>query len=112
MARSTPATITPTAAGAVATPTAPDATGDIIDPGGILLVIAGATPTTVTIQTTRKVSGLSVGNGGGTVAANTARAFVLNASLYKQAADAVAGANKVLVDYSSVATITRTVLAG
>lgn len=112
MARTSPATITPSAAGAVATPTAPDATGDIVEPGGILLVIAGATPTTVSIHTTRTVGGLPLGNGGGTVAANTARAFNLPASLYKQPADAGVGPGKVLVDYTSVATITRVVLAG
>lgn len=112
MARSTPTTVTPTAAGAVVTPTAPDATGDIIDPGGVLVVLAGATPTTVTIQTTKTVGDLAVEDGGGTVAANTARAFNLPASLYKQPADATVGPSKVLVDYSSIATITRMVLAG
>jgi hypothetical protein len=113
MARTSVTTVASTLAGAVATPTAPVADGDIVDAGRArLLVIAGATPTTVSIPTPATVNGLAVADAGGTVAANTARWFgPFPARLFAQPADAVVGAGRVLVDYSSVATVTRSVLA-
>ena len=113
MARTSVTTVAPSLAGTVATPTAPVADGDIVDAGNVrLLVSAGATPTTVTIPTPATVDGLSVGDAGGTVGANTSRVFgPFPARLFAQPSDAVVGAGRVLVDYSSVATVTRTVLA-
>lgn len=112
MPRTTPGQITPTLAGALATPTAPDVLGDIVPAGSRLLVICGATPTTVTVQATGTDSGLALPNAVGTVAANTARWFgPFSSRLFAQADDATVGPNQVLVDYSSVTTTTRVVLS-
>lgn len=111
MPRTTPAQISPSLAGALATPGVPDALGDIVPAGSRLLVICGATGTTVTVQATATDSGLELPDGGGTVAPNTARLFgPFPSRLFAQADDATVGPNAVLVDYSSVATVTRVVL--
>lgn len=112
MARTSVTTVEPSYAGVVATPTAPIIDGDIIDTGDVrLFVSCGATPTTVTIQTPAKTESLDIAEAGGTVAANTSRVFgPFPARLFAQASDATVGANRVLVDYSSVATVTRVVL--
>ncbi len=112
MARTTPTPIVPTITGALATPGTPDATGDILPPNGTLVVICGATPSTVTIDTTQTIEGLPLPDAGGVVAANTTRVFKLGpAGLFKQPSDASVGPNQVLVNYSSVATCTRFVIS-
>ena len=115
MARSTPTACGRSLkGGALATINAPSSDGDIIDAGSTLLVIAGATPTDVTVVPVGgDYAGLTLENAGGTVAANTARRFgPFGANVFAQPSDAVTGAGKVLVNYSSVATITRLVEAG
>lgn len=113
MARTSVTTVKPTLGGALATPDAPVEDGDIIDAGSVrLLVICGATGTTVSIVTPATVDGLAVEDAGGAVAPNTARVFgPFAARLFAQPSDAVVGAGRVLVNYSSVATVTRKVLA-
>lgn len=113
MARTSVTTVVPTLGGALATPDAPIADGDIIDAGAVrLLVACGATGTTVSIITPATVDGLAVADAGGAVAPDTARVFgPFPARLFAQPADAPVGAGRVLVDYSSVATVTRKVLA-
>jgi hypothetical protein len=111
MARSTPTAVGKSLKdGALATPTVPDVTGDIIPAGATLLVIAGATAVNVTITPTRTFSGLELEAAGGAVAASTARRFgPFSSSLFAQDADAAIGAGAVLVDYSNVTTVTRLV---
>ena len=113
MARVSVTTVSASLSGAVCTPSAPTVDGDIIDSGDVLLIVeAGATPTTVTIQATKTIEGLALADASGTVAANTARAFgPFPANLFAQASDAAVGPSRVLVDYSSVATVTRRVVA-
>lgn len=113
MARSTPAAVAPSLSGTVATPTAPNADGDIVPAGARLLVInGGATSITVTIDTTATDSGLALPDAGGAIAAGASRLFgPFPARLFAQPSDAPVGANAVLVDYSAVASVTRVVLA-
>lgn len=111
MPRTQPAAVSASLAGALATPTAPDALGDIVPAGSRVLVICGATGTTVTAQTTGTDSGLALPDAGGTVAPNTARLFgPFPSRLFAQADDATVGPNAVLVDYTSTTTVTRVVL--
>lgn len=111
MARSTPSVVLSTPTGAVATPTAPNADGDIVPVGSRLLVQCGATGTTVTIQTPGTQDGLAIAEAGGAVAANSARWFgPFTSRAYKQASDAPVGPGAVLVDYSSIVTVTRVLL--
>lgn len=111
MARAIPTPVTASYAGTVVPLTAPPADGDVIPTNAQVLVAAGATPTTVTIVSTGTVGGLDVEDAGGTVAANTTRLFgPFPARLFAQPSDASVGASRVLVDYSSVATVTRAVL--
>jgi hypothetical protein len=113
MPRSTPVPVAPSHAGTVVPLTAPDALGDIIDPGNVrLLVTCGATGTTVTIATTATEDGLVIADAGGDVAPSTSRLFgPFPARLFAQPSDATVGANRVLVDYSSVTDVTRAVLS-
>lgn len=113
MARVSVTTVPASLVGAVCTPVAPTVDGDIIDTGNVLLIVAaGATPTTVTIRATKTIETLALANAVGTVAANTERAFgPFPASLFAQASDAAVGPSRVLVDYSAIATITRRVVA-
>ncbi|MHA6626884.1 hypothetical protein ACU61A_15725 [Pseudonocardia sichuanensis] len=113
MARSTPAALSPTLGGVLATPTEPSVDGDVVPAGSRLLVInGGATAVTVTVDTTATDSGLVLPDAGGAVAAGAARLLgPFPARLFAQPADAAEGANAVLVDYSAVTDVTRVVLA-
>ncbi len=114
MARSTPTPVSPTLAGAVYSLAAPSADGDILPVGNVFLLVnnGGGSPITVTIQTTATKGGLDVTDGGGAVANGTSRVFgPFPASMFGQADDAVVGANKVLVDYSAITSVTRVVLS-
>lgn len=107
MARADVTTQTITAAGGTVTLTAPPADGDIVDLDGILTVVAGATPTTVTIVTPGTVEDLAIAEGTVAVAASTRVEIPIRRRSYRQPVDAAEGAGRVLVNYSSVATITR-----
>jgi hypothetical protein len=111
MPRSTPTPITPDPRlGALAAPTAPDALGDIIPTGSVLLVVeCGATGTTVDIPTPATTAeGFAIADGGGPVASNTTRVFgPVPSRLFAQPPDALEGPGQTLVNYSSVATVTR-----
>jgi hypothetical protein len=114
MARSTPTPVTPTVAGTVVTMGAAPVDGDILPVGpnvALLVTNGGGSPITVTIQTTAEKAGLAVADAGGAVANGTSRIFgPFPASLFAQADDAVVGANKVLVDYSAITSVTRAVI--
>lgn len=113
MARTTVPTVRPQLKdGALVDPPALVADGDIIDAGAVVLVVtAGASPTTVTIPTVRTVHGLATEDAGGVVAAGTTRVFgPFPRALFAQPADAEEGPGRVLVDYSSVTDVTRQVL--
>lgn len=113
MARTSVPTVVPTLDGALVAPPAVVADGDIIDAGGNvrLVVTCGATGTTVTIPTPATYRGLAIADAGGAVASGTTRVFgPFPSGLFAQPADAVVGAGRVLVDYSSVATVTRQVI--
>ncbi|MGL5911659.1 MAG: hypothetical protein ACRCZP_16785 [Phycicoccus sp.] len=90
--------------------TAPIIDGDIVDVPSILRVKTGATPTNVTIQVPLTINGLTVGPRVVAVPANSERDIPVRDSSYKQPVGAVVGARRALVDYSSVATVTRAVV--
>lgn len=111
-ARIVPTPIVASYAGTIAALTAPTVDGDIVPANSQLLVAAGATPTVVTVPTTGTVSGLPIDDVVVTVAANTTRLIgPFAARLFAQPSDASVGPSKVLVNYSSITTITRVVLA-
>lgn len=113
MPRTVLAPVVPSFAGTPAPLEAPTLDGDVIPTGDVrLLVECGATGTTVTIPTTATVDGLAVTDAGGTVAPGTVAVFgPFPHRLFAQPLDAIEGAAAVLVDYSSVTDVTRTVLA-
>lgn len=116
MARTNVATQKITRAGLAPVLTAPAGTGptngDIIDSGAVaLMVTAGATPTTVTVVSVPTVDGLDVEDLTVTVAADTTSLIgPFPSRTFGQPSDS-ADAGRVYVDYSSVATITRGVVA-
>lgn len=113
MARLSVTTVKASLSGELAAATAPNADGDIIDAGPVILVVtAGAAPVTVTIQTTATDTGLDVEDAGGAVAASATRIFgPFPARLFAQASDAAVGPNRVLVDYGGLVDLTRRVVA-
>lgn len=113
MPRSIPTPVGPSLAGTLVVPTAPDVLGDIVPSGNVLLVVeCGATPTVVTVETTATDTGLDIEDAGGPVAANAIRVFgPFPKRLFAQLSDAAVGPNQVLVDYSSVVTVTRYLIA-
>ena len=113
MARSNPTAVVPDYDGAALTPTAPDATGDVLDPGDVLVVVATTTATPHTDVETDPNETVQDPDVGGTVPTGSLRAFrVPPARLAAQPGDAVEGAGRVLASYSSVAGVTRYVLKG
>ena len=112
MPRSTPATQAATVAGLNPVAfTAPDALGDVVDPGTILLVQNDSGGLiTVTVQTPGDVNGLAIAENAVAVAAGAMCAVRLDAQTY-QRPNGVADAGKVYVDYSAVASVTRAVIA-
>lgn len=98
-------------AGLAVAMTAPTADGDIVDAGSVMLVVnngAGASMN-VTILNPSTQEGLAVGNRVVAVAAGTTKHIPITRQ-FKQPADAVVGPNQALVDYSSVASVTRAVI--
>ena len=112
MPRSTPAIQAATVAGLNPVAfTAPDALGDTVDPGTILLVQNdSAGVVTVTVQTPGDVNGLAIAENAVAVAAGAMCAIQLDAHTY-QRPNGSADAGKVYVDYSAVASVTRAVIA-
>lgn len=106
MARTDVTTRVITRAGSTPAPTAPIIDGDIIDWGTILRVITGATGTTVTIQTAT-YDGFALAAVQVVIPANQSRDISLVAPAFKQPTTASIGAGRVLVDYTSVVTVTR-----
>lgn len=88
--------------------TAPIIDGDIADWGTCLRVVCGATGTTVTVQTAT-YDGFALAASQVVIPANQSRDIALTAAPFRQPASAPIGASRVLVDYSSVATVTREV---
>jgi len=114
MARSTPATQRITLAGTNVALTAPSVDGDIIAPGQVFLRInnGGGAPITVTAQTPGTVSGLAIADAPITIPAGQQRDWgPFPSSLFAQPADAGVGPGKVLVDYSSITSVTRAVVS-
>jgi hypothetical protein len=114
MARLTPARVVPDYNGAVVTPGAPNADGDILTPGDTLVVVnASGGSINVTVDVTATYETVPVSDIVGAVAAGVTAAFkVPPARLAAQASDAAVGPTKVLVNYSAQADVTRYVLAG
>ncbi len=112
MPRSTPATQAATVVGLNPVAfTAPDALGDVVDPGSILLVQNdSAGVVTVTVQTPGNVEGLALAENAVAVAAGAMCAITLDSRTYKRP-NGAADAGKVYVDYSAVASVTRAVIA-
>ncbi len=113
MARTAPTTEAATVVGLnPVTFSAPDATGDSLDPGCILLVqndSGGAI--TVTVQTPGDVEGLAVAENIVSVGAGAMAAINLDARTYERPVSAGTDVGKVYVDYSAVASVTRAVIA-
>lgn len=94
--------------------TAPAAEGDIIDPGNVILWVnnGAGTSMTVTVQSNMTVDGLTLPNQTVTVPAAGVRLIgPFPARTFAQSADATVGPSRVLVDYSSVASVTRAVIS-
>lgn len=115
MPRSTPATQSVRSSLGVAdlNPTAPDALGDVCDPGTYLEVRnASGGSITVTVQTPGVEgpgAGLAVADNAVVVAAGKSAVIFLDASLYQRPRTAGSDVGKVYVDYSAVASVTRAV---
>lgn len=114
MARNSVTTQSITRAGLTPALTAPNVDGDIIDSGACWLHVfngAGA-PITVTVQSPVTVDDLAVADLAVTVAAGALKLIgPFPARTFRQPADAAVGAGRVLVDYSSVTSVTRAVVA-
>lgn len=116
MARQSPATQRITRAGLNVAMTAPNADGDILPAGQVALQVlngAGA-PITVTVQTPGTDPATGADRAELTVsvpAAGTRLIGPFPASLFAQEADAAVGPLGVLVDYSSIASVTRAVVS-
>lgn len=114
MARQSPAVQRITLPGLAPALTAPNSDGDILPAGQVALWVkngAGA-PITVTVQTPGTVAGLAIADA--TVSVPAAGERMLGpfpTSVFAQPADAGVGALGVLVDYSSVTSVTRAVLS-
>lgn len=111
MARAVPTPVART--GFVLAPnlTAAVADGDIVDVGTRLWVLNGSGASiNVTAVVTTEVSGLEVEDLIEPVPAGAARLIGPFSNLFKQPADAVEGAGKVLINYSAVASVTRGVV--
>lgn len=110
MARSTPATQVITDAGRVVALTAPNADGDIVDPGGsgLFAVVDNASGVTVTVTLVnpRTYQGLDVADRVVSVPAGQ-RWHIPVPAMFTQDADAVEGPGKCLINYSAVASVTR-----
>jgi hypothetical protein len=112
MARTSVTTQSITRAGLNTAMTAPPVDGDIIDAGAVFLEVlnGSGSPITVTVQTAGTVEGLPVEDLAVTVPAAGNRRIGPFPGVFKQAADAVVGAGRVLVDYSAVTSVTRAVV--
>ncbi len=114
MARQSVTTQRITRAGTNVALSAPNADGDIVDTGQVALVVTngGGSPITVTVITPGDVVGLAVADLEVTVPASGTRHIgPLPTSVFAQAADAVTGAGRALVDYSSITSVTRAVIS-
>lgn len=111
MARTSVTTQVITRAGLNVAMTAPVADGDIIDGGNTILVVnnGGGASITVTVQTPYTVEGQAVEELTVSVPAAGTREIGPFPGIFKQPADASVGPGRVLVDYSSVTSVTRAV---
>jgi hypothetical protein len=115
MPRSTPATQSVKSSLGVAdlNPTAPDALGDVVDPGTYLFVDNGSGGSiNVTVQTPGVEGpgvGLAVADNVVAVPAGKFAVIYLDPSLYQRPRSAGSDIGKVYVDYSAVASVTRAV---
>lgn len=93
--------------------TAAVADGDIIDSGAVFLHVKNASgvSVTVTIETPVTLDGLALADQAVAVPAAGERMIgPFPARTFQQPADAAVGANRVLVNYSAVASVTRAVV--
>jgi hypothetical protein len=114
MARQSPATQRITLAGLNPAMTAPNADGDILPAGQVALRVTngGGSPITVTAITPGTVVGLAIADATLAVPAGATRDWgPFPASVFAQPADAPVGASRVLVDYSSITSVTRAVVS-
>ncbi len=114
MARTSVTTQRITRAGLEPVLTAPVADGDIVDPGNVAVWVDNGSGASITVTaiTPGTVSGLAVADLAVVVPAGESRLVgPLPASVFAQPADADPGANRVLVDYSAVASVTRAVVS-
>lgn len=112
MARTSVTTQEITRAGLNAALTGPVADGDIIDAGPVILEVANGSggSITVTVQTPGTVGGLDIADLAVSVPASGTREIgPFPAHLFAQPVDAATGPGRVLVDYSSVTSVTRCV---
>jgi hypothetical protein len=114
MARTSVTTQRITRAGLHVAMAAPVADGDIIDAGQVSLRVhnaSGAT-ITVTVQTPATVQGLAVEELEVDIPAAGQRDIgPFPSAVFAQAADALVGAGRALVDYSDVTSVTRAVVS-
>jgi len=114
MARASVTTQTISRTGLTPVMTGPTLDGDIIDSGAVQLHVLNSSgaPITVTVQSPVTVDGLAVEDQEITVAAGALKiAGPWPARTFRQDADAVVGPGRVLVDYSSVTSVTRAVVS-
>ncbi|HEY0638715.1 MAG TPA: hypothetical protein VGD67_13780 [Pseudonocardiaceae bacterium] len=114
MARTSVTTQVITRAGLAPNLTGPVADGDIIDSGACWLHVLNGSgaPITVTVQTPVTVDGLPLDDLEVAVPASGTRLIgPFPARTFAQASDAPVGAGRVLVDYSSVTSVTRAVVS-
>jgi hypothetical protein len=114
VARSEPATQRITLAGLNLALTAPNADGDIIPAGTVALVVdnGGGSPITVTAVTPGTVAGLAIADATLSVPAGARRYLgPFPTSVFAQPADAVDGPLKVLINYSSITSVTRALVS-
>jgi hypothetical protein len=111
MARTKVSAIAPSLAGAAVVYTQPTAEGDAIRPGSILLVKNGSGSTiTLTLVTGGTAASYAIDDPTVTVAAGAEKAVGGFSSVFPQPVGADAG--WVYVNYSSVTSVTRAVIAG
>lgn len=113
MARTSVPTQQITRAGVAPALTGPPADGDIVDTGAVALWVdnGGAAPVTVTVPSPITYDGLDLEPLVVSVPAGGFRMIgPLPARTFAQPADAPVGANRALVDYSAVASVTRAVI--
>lgn len=110
MPRSIPATQAIGTAGLSPAFTAPDALGDVVEVGTLVLVKNGAgAPITLTLKSTATVEGLALPDRALVVAAGATGVLPVHAGVARRPADPDAG--KAYLDYSAVASVTRAVVS-